>query len=192
MIWTLGSCKLHRLSVLLLAAVCAGACSFPSEPERALEAYVYAVNEGRCDDALELLSTRSRHGLDVLRVKPQHPQNPLPIEEYYCRKLIFEDCKWGEMQLDESYGNAAKVSMPCGKTQDSFLPGFSSIFLKYEPRVTELMLEDGRWRVVVPRVIRIAEIREKEDRMLESALERDQELRKARGLPPAAPVKPRP
>src|SRR5688572_2523864 len=188
MIWTLDSSKLHRMSALLLVAVFAGACSFPSEPEQALEAYVYAVNEGRCDDALELLSARSRRGLHILRVKPQHPQNPLPLEEYYCRKLIFEDCKWGEMQLDEAYGNVAKVSMPCGKTQDSFLPGFPSIFLKYEPRVTELMLEDGKWRVVVPTVIRIAELREKEDKMLESFLKRDQELRKARGLPPAAPL----
>lgn len=179
--------NLHHTIVLLVAVALAAACQFRSEPELALDAYVYAVNEGRCDNARELLSTRSRYGLDVLRVKPQHRQSPLPVEEYFCTKLYFEDCKWGKMKLDEQTGDTARVSMPCGRTQDSIFPGFSSPFLKYEPRVTELVREDGEWHIVLPTVIRIVEIRDREDQMREDALRRQEEMRRESGLPPAPP-----
>jgi hypothetical protein len=147
-----------------------------SDPERALENYVHAVNDGRCADARKLLSSRTIRALDYLHVKPQHPQNPLPVEQYYCNDLIFEDCKWNKMELTQKYADKATVSMPCGRTQDSFLPGFSSPFLKYEPRENELVREDGEWRIVLPFVIRMIEVREKEDQLREEAL-RQQRLR---------------
>lgn len=171
-----GMAILGRTVALLLVAW-TGACSSGSDPERALQAYVRSVSESRCEDARKLLSARTNHALDVLRVKPQHPQNPLPIEHYYCNNLIFEDCKWEKMTLSNQGADSATVSMACGRTQDSFLPGFSSPFLKYEPRVTEMVREEGEWHVVAPFVIRIAESRETEDRMRDAAI-REHERRK--------------
>lgn len=168
---------MHRTSALLLTVTLALACSSHSDPELALQSYARAVSENRCSDALNLLSARTIHAIDGLRVKPQHPQSPLPIEYYYCNKLTFEDCKLGKMTLSESRDDTATVSMPCGRTQDSFLPGFSSPFLKYEPRTTELVREDGDWHVVAPFVIRIAEIRESEDQRRAEAI-RGHERRK--------------
>jgi len=88
----------------------------------------------------------------------------VPIEHYYCYDLMFEDCKLGKMTLTFQRDPAAAVSMPCGRTQDGFLPGFPSPFLKYEPRVTELIYERGEWRVVLSYAITIAETREREER----------------------------
>lgn len=175
---------------VILLAVFFSACTHRTEPEAVLERYVYAVNEGRCEDAFVLLSKNSRDGLEMLRVRPQHPQSPLAIEQYYCQPLIFEDCKWGKMQLDSQAGDEAKVSMPCGHNRDSFLPGFSSPFLRYEPRVTDLVREDGAWRIVVPSVIRIVEIREREERVMEEVKRRNEEIRRKRGLPPPPPPPP--
>ncbi len=168
---------MHLTAALFLAAVLLGSCNYRSEPEQAIHTYAGAVGDGRCDDALKFMSVRTRHAIEVLRVKPQHPQNPLPIEQYYCNKLTFEDCKLGKMTVIDQQADTAKVSMPCGRTQDGILPGFSSPFLKYEPRTTELVREDGEWHIVEPFVVRMIEIREKEDQMREVAL-RDQERRR--------------
>jgi hypothetical protein len=143
-----------------------------------MRSYVLAVTEQRCDDALNLLSAPTRHAIDALRAHPQHPNDPVPIEQYYCNALMFESCKWKRMTLSDQRADAAAVSMPCGRSQDSFLPGFSSPFLKYEPRITPLVREAGEWHVVEPLVIRIVEVREKEDRAVEAALrERERHLR---------------
>jgi hypothetical protein len=180
-----GIASLGKTVVLLLLVAWVGACDSRSDPERALRAYVSAVNENRCDDAQKLLSARTNYALDALRVKPQHQHSPVPIEHYYCYKLIFEDCKWKEMTLIASQGDTASVSMPCGRTQDSFLPGFSSPFLKYEPRSTELVREEGEWHVVIPMVIRIVEIRETEDRRRDAILREQEHLRqKYEGIKP--------
>ena len=163
-----------RIIILVLTAVLLSACERPTEPERALNDFAAAVNERRCSDAIEFLSARTRYSLDRLREKPQHPQAPVPLEEYYCSKVTFEDCKMDEMVLKNVDTEVATVSMPCGRTQDSFLPGFSSMFLKYEPREWQMLREDDRWRIVLPFVIRIVEVREREDQLREQVL-RDQE-----------------
>ena len=152
------------------------ACERRAEPERALSDFAAAVNERRCSDAIDFLSARTRYSLDRLREKPQRDHNPVPLEEYYCSKFTFEDCKLGEMSLKNVDAEIATVSMPCGRTQDSFLPGFPSMFLKYEPRDWDLVREDGRWRIVLPLVIKIVEVREREDQLREQAL-RDQQER---------------
>lgn len=146
-----------------------------------------AVNERRCSDALEFLSERTRYSLDRLREKPQRPQEPVRLEEYYCSEFTFEDCKLGEMSLKNMDEKIATVSMPCGRTQDSILPGFSSMFLKYEPRDWELVLENGRWRVTLPFVIKVVDLREREDEMRERALREREEHLKRRKLEGAAP-----
>ena len=147
-----------------------------------MRAYVRAVRESRCDDALKVLSTRTRHAIDVLRVKPQHQWGPVPIEQYYCNKLAFENCKWEKMTLGDQRADTATVSMPCGRTQDSFLPGFSSPFLKYEPRITTLVREQGEWHVVDPFVIRFVEARETEDRMRDAALREHERVKREGGI----------
>jgi hypothetical protein len=110
----------------------------------------------------------------------------IPIEEYYCRRLIFQDCKWKEIKLEQQTANTAKVAMPCGHAQDSFLPGFSSPFLKYEPRITELTLEDGNWRVILPDLIELAARREREKQWEEDARRRDEAIKRRLGLRPDA------
>ncbi len=175
-----GSASFRQIALLLLVVAGGAACKTSSGPELALEAYAHAVQENRCDEALKLVSERTRYAIDVLRVKPQHPQSPLPVDHYYCNKLTFEDCKLGEMTLTASQAGTATVSMPCGRTQDSFLPGFPSVFLKYEPQTTDLVHEEGGWRVVVPMPIRVVEIREKEEQMRDAALRRQEEFIRAR------------
>ena len=95
----------------------------------------------------------------------------MPLEEYYCSIFTFEDCKLNEMSVKAGDGATATVTMPCGRTQDSFLPGFPSMFLKYEPRDWELVREEGHWRMVLPFVIKIVEVREREDQLREKALQ---------------------
>lgn len=172
-----------RTITVFLFVACAGSCHFRSEPEVALESYIRAVSEKRCSDAKKLLSARTNYALDSLQVKPQHPQSPIPLEEYYCNPLIFEDCKPEKMTVTDEQPDAATVSMPCGRTQDSFLPGFSSPFLKYESRAHELVREQGEWHVVMPFVIRIVEVREKEDKMRNAALERERLRRESTAAP---------
>ncbi len=90
------------------------------------------------------------------------------------------------MSLKNADADIATVSMPCGRTQDSFLPGLSSIFLKYEPRDWDLVREEGRWRIVLPFVIKIVDVREREDEMLERILrEREEYIKRksAEGSP---------
>jgi hypothetical protein len=128
------------------------------------------VREHRCDAAKNLLSARTRHAVDVLAVRPQHPRDPVPIEHYYCYDLMFEDCKVNKMTLEVERDQTAAVSFPCGRRGDSFLPGFSSVFLKYEPRVTELVREEGEWRVELPFVIAVVEAREREERARDAAM----------------------
>ena len=82
---------------------------------------------------------------------------------------MFENCKEKKMTLTIETGDTAKVSMPCGHTQDSILPGFTSMFLKYEPRTSELVREGGEWRVELPMPIRIVEVREREEQMRDAA-----------------------
>ena len=180
---------LGRTVALLLVVAWAGACDSRSDPERALQSYVSAVSENRCDDAQKLLSARTNYALDALSTKPQHRHSSVPIEHYYCYKLIFEDCKWKETTLSASQADTATVSMPCGRTQDSFLPGFSSLFLKYEPRSTELVREEGEWHVVVPFVIRIVEIREKEDTAIREYRERQEQFKRAQS--PSSKINPK-
>lgn len=179
----------HRIIIIVLASALLAACERPSEPERALSEFAAAVGDRRCDDALEFLSARSRYSLERLRQKPQHPHNPVPLEEYYCSKFAFEDCKLGEMSLKNIDGETATVSMPCGRTQDSFLPGFSSVFLNYEPRDWNLAREDDRWRVVLPFVIKIVDVREREDQAREQVLRNYRERLKQKNIKeaPAGP-----
>lgn len=160
-----------RIAILVLALVWLGACRESSQPEKALNAYAAALRERRCGEALELLSARTRYSLDALRIKPQNPHTSVPLEEYYCSIFTFEDCKLNEMSVKASDGATATVTMPCGRTQDSFLPGFPSMFLKYEPRDWELVREEGHWRMVLPFVIKIVEVREREDQLREKALQ---------------------
>jgi hypothetical protein len=126
---------------------------------------------------------------------------PVPIEQYYYDALAFENCRLKQMTLSDQRADAATVSMPCGRTQDSILPGLPSPFLRYEPRITESVREEGEWHVVEPLVIRIVEVRETEDRMRDAALrERERVMREgafaptpsAGGVPhpPSAPPAP--
>jgi hypothetical protein len=153
-----------RIIIIVLAATLLSACERLSELEIAVNDFAVAVNERRCSDAIEFLSARTRYSLDRLREKPDRDHNPIPLEEYYCSQFTFEDCKLREMSLTKTEGESATVSMPCGRTQDSFLPGFSSMFLKYEPRDWSLVREDGRWRVALPFVLKIVEVRERKIR----------------------------
>lgn len=171
----------------IVAVIVLAGCREPSAPEQALAGYIDAVREHRCDTAMTFLSARSQHAIASLIERPQHPRMSIPIEHYYCYDLMFEYCKAGELTLAAEQGDTAKVSMPCGRTQDSILPGFSSMFLKYEPRVTELVREEGAWRVVLPTPIRIVELREREDQLREAALqdiERRRQQRQGEPIPP--------
>ncbi len=179
-----GLATLCPMVILLLGIALMGACSSRSGPESAVEAYAQAVSENRCVDALAMLSNRTKYAVEALRLKPQHPHTPIPLEEYYCNKLIFEDCKLGKMAVKDMTVAAAVVSMPCGRTQDSFLPGFASPFLKYEPRDTELVREDGEWRLVMTYVIKIVDVREKVDSMRAAPLQREEQLRRERVVTP--------
>lgn len=159
------------ISLLLLATIWNPACSSSSEPERVAEAYVKAILDGRCAEARQLLSARTNYALEYIHAHPKRQERPLPIEEYYCGDFAFEDCKLSEMELATLDGDKATVTISCGKTQDSFLPGWPSIFLKYEPRPIELIQEDSSWKVVEPYVIRMVEVREREDELREKALQ---------------------
>lgn len=158
-----------RRSLALLAVIAVAGCRAKSGPEQALESYIRAVRAHRCDAAMSFLSARTRHAIESLIERPQHPQAPVPIEHYYCYDLMFENCKEKKMTLTSETGDTAKVSMPCGRTQDSILPGFTSMFLKYEPRISELVREGGKWRVELPMPIRIVEVREREEQMRDAA-----------------------
>jgi hypothetical protein len=146
-------------------------------PERALASYIRSVREHRCDAAMSFLSARTRHAIESLIEQPQHPHAPVPIEHYYCYDLMFENCKDKKMTLTIESGDTAKVSMPCGRTQDSIFPGFTSMFLKYEPRTSELVREGGEWRVELPMPIRIVELREREQQARDAAM-REMERRR--------------
>lgn len=174
----------------LLTAVFAGACGRVSEPEKSLYDYATAVQSRRCGEAVEFLSMRTRHALEYLKAKPQDPQSPVPIEEYYCSKFAFEDCKIDKTALISSGPERAKVTMPCGRTQDGILPGFPSVFLKYEPREMDLVREGDEWHVELPFVIRIVEIREKEDQLREAAMRERQRRRETLIRNDAEPPKP--
>ena len=178
--------KSQIIIIALVAALVSG-CEQRAEPEIALSDFAAAVNERRCSDAIEFLSARTRYSLDRLREKPQRTYDAVPLEEYYCSKFTFEDCKLGKMSVKNIDAETATVSMPCGRTQDSFLPGFPSMFLKYEPRDWDLVREDGRWRIVVPSAIRVVEVREKEDRLREQALRDREEHLKRSKLTEASP-----
>src|SRR5688572_3628070 len=158
-------------AIVIFVGLMAVSCQRLSEPEKALRSYAGAVSERRCSDSLELISSKTRYALDVLREKPQHAQSPLPLEEYYCNKFTFDECKLDELTLKAVEGHTATVARSCGHSQDSFLPGFSSIFLKYEPRDFELVREDGGWRVALPFVIKIAELQERDHHLREKALQ---------------------
>lgn len=162
-------------AVIAAVIVAAGCGKEKSAPEQAFAGYIDAVREHRCDAAKNFLSTRTRYALDWVteqtgRVDEDrraagrpHGLPAAPIEHYYCYDLMFEHCKAGEMTLATEQGDTARVSMPCGRTQDSILPGFTSMFLKYQPRITDLVREEDEWRVVLPTLIRIVEVREQED-----------------------------
>ena len=168
----------RSLAVLAVVILLAG-CRDTSVPERALAGYIRSVREHRCDVAMNFLSTRTRRAIKSLIERPQHPQAPVPIEHYYCYDLMFENCNDGKMSLTVESGDAAEVSMPCGRTKDSIFPGFTSIFLKYEPRVTKLVREGGEWRVELPIPIRIVELRQREERARGAA---KREMERRRGL----------
>src|SRR5687768_515876 len=153
---------MRRIFSLLTVIACMIACSNPSDPEKALQSYARAVTNRQCDEALRHLSARTRQAIEALTMEAQNRSSTVSREEYYCSRFTFEHCKWEETTLDEKQADTAKVSMSCGHTQDSILPGFSSIFLKYEPRVTDLVYEEGEWRVTIPHVIRKFEVEEKE------------------------------
>ena len=155
---------MHRSSrslALLVAVIIVAGCREKSGPEQAFASYIRSVREHRCDAAMGFLSARTRHAIESLIERPQDPHSPVPIEHYYCYDLMFENCKEKKMTLTHESGDTAKVSMPCGRTQDSILPGFTSMFLKYEPRTSELVREGGQWRVELPLPIRIVELRER-------------------------------
>lgn len=161
-----------RITCLLLVISWAASCTTSTPPEKALKSYIQAVSEGRCAEALNLVSARTRYSLESLRLKPQRQWEPIGIETYYCNPIAFENCKSDNTSLIVPQPDAAKVSMPCGRSQDGFLPGFSSIFLKYEPRITEMTYEEGSWRVVEPMVIRIVELRDSEEKIRDEVLKR--------------------
>lgn len=169
----------RRLLAGLAVVILMTACRNPSPPERALEGYIRSVRNQRCDDAMNFLSADTRRAIKSLIERPQHPQTPLPIEHYYCYDLMFENCKEGKLTLAMQGEDAVEVSMPCGRTQDGLLPGFSSMFLKYEPRVTRLVREGGEWRVELPVPIRIVEVREREERARDAA---NREMERLRAL----------
>ena len=165
--------KYRWIGVAILVApvmALAGCRERPSPPEQALAAYIASVREHRCDAAMGFLSARTRHAVESLIARPQHPHSRIPIEHYYCYDLMFEHCNADEMTLSVEQGDAATVSMSCGRTQDSILPGLTSVFLKYEPRLTELVRENNSWRVVLPTPIRIVELREQSDAAQAEAL----------------------
>lgn len=164
---------------MLAAVILLTGCRDTPAPERALAGYIRSVREHRCDAAMNFLSARTRHAIQSLIERPQHPQAPVAIEHYYCYDLMFENCKEEKMTLMVESGDTARVSMPCGRTQDSILPGFTSMFLKYEPRVTELVREGGEWRVELPMPIRIVEVREREEQARDAAR---REMERRRGL----------
>lgn len=171
---------MYRSILVLVLFSCAAGCTKYSQPEAALQNYADAVIEESCDEAFAHLSLNTRRALEVLQRIPRQREKPLPIEEYYCRPFIFENCKWKATTLESIQNDTAKVSMMCGTTQDSFLPGFSSPFLKYEPRLTDLVKEEGEWRVVLPYVIEVAEMQEREEQMREAERRRQQEYNRQR------------
>ena len=171
-------CTRRSLALLAVVVLLTG-CRDTSAPEQALAGYIRSVREHRCVAAMNFLSARTRRAIKSLTERPQHPQAPVPIEHYYCYDLMFDKCKEEEMTLTFETGDAAEVSMPCGRTQDSIFPGFTSIFLKYEPRVTKLVREGTEWRVELPIPIRIVELREREERARDTA---KREVDRRRGL----------
>jgi hypothetical protein len=160
----------RRALLALVLIVVAADCRSKSAPERAMADYVVAVREHRCDAAMSFLSMRSRHAIESLTIRPQHPHVDVPIEHYYCYDLMFEDCKVDKMTLTSQREQSAAVSMPCGRAQDSFLPGFPSPFLKYGPRVSEMVREQGEWYVELSYPIEIIERREHEERARDDAM----------------------
>lgn len=171
--------RMHRSRALLISLALVIGCGERSAPERAMEGYIRAVREHRCEAAVSFLSARTRHAVESLIEQPQHPGAPVPIEHYYCYDLMFENCKVDKMTLTVESGDNAKVSIPCGRPQDGIFPGFTSIFLKYEPRVTELVREDGQWRVELPVPIRIVELREEQERARQAAFREMERRRRA-------------
>lgn len=170
--------QIHLPFIVAALLVFAGCRPAPEPaPAQALAGYIDAVRGHRCDVAMTFLSARSRYAIAALIERPERPQLSIPIEHYYCYDLMFEHCKAKEMTVAAEQGDTAKVSMPCGRTQDSILPGFTSMFLKYEPRITDLVREEGAWRIVLPMPIRIVEIRERDEQLREEAL-RDHERRR--------------
>lgn len=165
--------KRSWLAIVILIAGCRDA----SVPEMTLAGYIRSVREHRCDAAMNFLSARTRHAIESLMERPHDPHAAVPIEHYYCYDLMFENCMDGKMSLTVESGGSAEVSMPCGRTQDSILPGFTSMFLKYEPRVTRLVQENGEWRVELPMPIRIVELRERQDRARDAAKNRMEQRR---------------
>lgn len=182
-----------RTKSLLAAVILLAGCRPPSAPEQALRGYIRAVREHRCDAAMRFLSARTRHAVRSLIARPYDPRHPAPIKHYYCYDLMFENCKDQKTTVAFDSADAAKVSMPCGRRGDSILPGFSSMFLKYEPRVSELVREDGQWRVELPFAIEAAEVREQEDRaragIRTEAIEERQTRHRAPIPGPPPPVK---
>jgi hypothetical protein len=170
---------MDKSRTLLVALTLFIGCREPSAPEQALAGYIHTVREHRCAEAMIFLSARTRHAVESLIERPQHPEAPVPIEHYYCYDLMFENCKVEKMTLIDQSADKAKVSIPCGRTQDSILPGLTSIFLKYEPRVNELVHEDGKWRVELPMSIRIIELREERDRARDVAIREMERRRQA-------------
>ena len=159
-----------RRTLLIFVIVAATGCRSKSAPEQAMADYAAAVREHRCDAAMNLLSLRTRHAIESLIVRPQSSHTQVPIEHYYCYDLAFEDCKLDKITLGSQTDQAAAVSMPCGRTQDGFIPGLPSPFLKYEPRVTELVREQGEWHVELPFPIAIVETRERAERERDAAM----------------------
>ena len=166
-----------RGSSLFILAVLSLGCNSISAPEQAVRTYVGDVRGGRCAAARQLLSAETDQALEYLKVKPQHPDRPLPVEEYYCGRFAFEDCKYKKTELVRSDGMRATVSMPCGRSQDSILPGFSSPFLKYEPREIDLVYENEAWRIIEPTPIRVVALLKREDAWRAEALRRHEEIR---------------
>jgi hypothetical protein len=180
-------------TAVLFTLVFSTACAKRSSAEVTLERYVTAIYERRCDDAKALLSEQTLRGLEKLRARPLRPNAPSAPEEYYCSKFAFEHCQLSKMELKEVSGDKAIISMPCGRTQDSMFPGFTSIFLKYEPHSVELIRESGNWFVKEPLVLRYAELREKEDLEYQRAMENhrryDAEQRNRRDQVSTRPVR---
>jgi hypothetical protein len=169
--------------ILFALALACTSCKEDAEPLALLRSHVELVREGRCAEARKQLSARTEQALTYLERKPERGHSTVPINEYFCNKFTFEYCRTSEMSLTRMAGDDATVSMPCGRTQDSIFPGFSSIFLKYEPRETHLVREAGEWRVVVPHAIRKFEIREKEDQMVEAYLAQREQRKRERNSP---------